>query len=295
MSPSPDFAVVTVSYRSEQVLPTFISSVRAATRRRCVTVVADNAPSDRTRAITVEAGADYLPMDRNGGYGKAINAAVRSLDPEIRWILISNPDVRLLPDSIDILLEQLETDPHIGSVGPRVLNPDGSTYPSARAVPSLRTGIGHALFANIWKGNPWSRTYRADGHDSDSTREAGWLSGSCLMVRRAAFDTVGGFDEDFFMYFEDVDLGVRLAAAGYRNVYVPSARVVHTGAHSTSTNAPRMIAAHHNSAKRFIRRRYRGALLAPVRWAIYGALAARSGILQFQARRRHRKIDRMSR
>jgi N-acetylglucosaminyl-diphospho-decaprenol L-rhamnosyltransferase len=96
------------------------------------------------------------------------------------------------------------------------------------------------------------------------------------------------------MYFEDVDLGVRLAEAGHRNVYVPGARVIHAGAHSTSSEAPRMVAAHHTSARRFIRQRYRGAVLAPIRWGIYVALAIRSCILQFQARAQPPRMDRTS-
>jgi N-acetylglucosaminyl-diphospho-decaprenol L-rhamnosyltransferase len=295
VSPSPDLAIVTVGYRSEAVLPTLLSSVPAATSRPCSLVIADNDPNDRSRAIALDSGALYLPMERNAGYGAAVNAAVRVLGADVQWILISNPDVQLLPNSVDTLIEHLEREPRAGAVGPRVLNADGSTYPSARAVPSLRTGIGHALFANIWKANPWTRTYRTDVQDSESPRDAGWLSGSCVLVSRTAFEAVGGFDEGYFMYFEDVDLGVRLAEAGYRNVYVPTAHVVHSGAHSTSGEAPRMIAAHHESARRFIGRRYPGAVLAPIRWTIYAALDLRSRLLQFQARPRSSKIDRMPR
>lgn len=294
MSSSPALAVVTVSYRSGGVLPTLIASLSEATARPFELVIADNAPSDEARTIAAQSGARYIRMGHNAGYGGAVNAATRTLGPEVQWVLISNPDVRLLPGSLDMLISLLEEDSSIAAVGPRVLNEDGSTYPSARALPSLRTGIGHALFANIWKGNPWTRTYRAESDPSNEPRVAGWLSGSCLVVRRSAFDAIGGFDEQYFMYFEDVDLGARLAEAGHRSVYVPAARVVHTGAHSTSAEAPRMVAAHHASARRFIGRRYPGPLLAPVRWTIYGALAVRSHILQFRARSRRPKIDRMS-
>ena len=286
MKPSPELAVVTVSYHSESVLPHLISSLREATGRPFELVIADNAETDGARTIAAESGGRYLPLGRNAGYGGAVNAAAGSLDPAVRWILICNPDVRMLPGSLDLLVDRLEADPSIGAVGPRVLNEDGSTYPSARALPSIRTGIGHALFANLWRSNPWTRTYRAASDDSDEARDAGWLSGSCLLVRRADFDTIGGFDEGYFMYFEDVDLGMRLAAAGRRNLYYPPARVVHEGAHSTSGEAPRMIAAHHESARRFIGRRYPGLLLTPVRWTIYVALAVRSRMLQFRARGR---------
>ena len=286
--------MVTVSYHSESVLPGLISSLHEATSRPYELIIADNAPTEGTRTIASESGARYLPIGRNSGYGGAVNAAARTLDDDVAWILICNPDVRMLPGSLDLLVDRIEGDSSIGAIGPRVLNEDGSTYPSARAVPSLRTGIGHALFANLWKSNPWSRTYRAASDIADAPRDAGWLSGSCLLVRKRDFDAIGGFDEEYFMYFEDVDLGDRMARSGRRNVYLPMARVVHEGAHSTSTEAPRMIAAHHASARRFIERRYPGPLLAPIRWTIFGALSVRSRMLQFRARPARPRMDRMS-
>jgi N-acetylglucosaminyl-diphospho-decaprenol L-rhamnosyltransferase len=196
-------------------------------------------------------------------------------------VLISNPDVVMSPGSIDRLLATGESDPAIGAVGPAVLNPDGSVYPSARAVPSLRTGVGHALFANLWQRNPWTLAYRRETDPSDERRDAGWLSGSCLLVRRTAFDAVGGFDEDYFMYFEDVDLGYRLGKSGYRNVYEPAATVTHVGAHSTGGESARMVAAHHESARRFLSKKYRSWYLWPVRITLRAGLALRSrGIIR---------------
>jgi N-acetylglucosaminyl-diphospho-decaprenol L-rhamnosyltransferase len=103
-----------------------------------------------------------------------------------------------------------------------------------------------------------------------------------VLVRRAVFDAIGGFDEGYFMYFEDVDLGYRLGQAGYRNVYEPSAVVVHTGAHSTKSSAEseRMISAHHDSARRFLNRKYRGWWLWPVRVTLTIGLALRSALVR---------------
>ena len=86
--------------------------------------------------------------------------------------------------------------------------------PSARALPRLGQGIGHAVLGWWWPGNPWTRSYRAE-RELVTERPAGWLSGSCLLLRRAAFDEVGGFDPGYFMYFEDLDLGERLGRAGF--------------------------------------------------------------------------------
>ncbi|MBC7724663.1 MAG: glycosyltransferase family 2 protein, partial [Burkholderiaceae bacterium] len=107
-----------------------------------------------------------------------------------------------------------------------------------------------------------------------------WLSGACFLVRRSAFDSLGGFDPGFFMYFEDVDLGHRLGKAGFRNVYEPSATVTHSGAHSTTSDSGRMIEAHHASARRFLDKKYPGPALFPVRLALNIGLRLRAQIVR---------------
>jgi N-acetylglucosaminyl-diphospho-decaprenol L-rhamnosyltransferase len=288
--------VVTVSYGSESVLPTFLASITDALgadasiatqpSAQVPVVVADNLPNEGgARVLAETAGARYLPMPSNLGYGAAANAAIAALPDEIEWVLISNPDVVLGPGSLDRLLEAGRGDAAIASVGPAVYNADGTLYPSARAVPSLRTGVGHAMFANLWPGNPWSRRYRNDAQGPIVRRDAGWLSGSCLLVRRSAFDALGGFDTGYFMYFEDVDLGYRFGRHGYRNLYEPAARVTHTGAHSTTSDSATMIAVHHTSARRFLARKYSGPLLWPVRVALTAGLTIRSAIIGRRVRR----------
>src|SRR5690606_17794439 len=107
-------------------------------------------------------GAVYLPIGSNRGYGGAVNAAVATLSADVRWVLVSNPDVVLQPGAIDELIAAAEADQRIGSAGPSILTAEGTVYPSARAIPSLRTGVGHALFVNLWAGNPWTRAYRRE-------------------------------------------------------------------------------------------------------------------------------------
>ena len=278
--PSPSVAVVTVSFRSGEVIGGFLSSVPAASSHELLTVVADNSPAAPDGVESqVASRATYLPLPANLGYGGAVNAAVATLPDTVRWILVSNPDVVLTAGAIDILVATGERDDRIASIGPSILTPAGEVYPSARAVPSLRTGVGHALFVNLWVGNPWTRAYRLDAESGDVERDAGWLSGACVLVRRSAFDELGGFDDGFFMYFEDVDLGNRLGKAGYRNVYEPAAIAVHTGAHSTNSDSIRMVQVHHESAKRFLEKKYQGALLWPVRVALRVGLAVRSALV----------------
>lgn len=281
-SAPPHVAVITICYGSERVLPTLLESVTSAAETRPQILVVDNLPGGEVEAIAREAGARYVAQPDNPGYGGGANAAARLIDDTVEWLLIVNPDVVLGEGAIDELVRVGGSDPRIGSVGPAILSPGGELYPSARRIPSLRTGIGHALFGATWPGNPWSRQYRQD--DQPTAREAGWLSGACLLVRRAAFEDIGGFDEGYFMYFEDVDLGMRLGRHGWRNRYEPTARVVHAGAHSTASRRDAMIRAHHLSANRFLAKKYPGVRWLPVRLALRAGLAARSALSVFRNR-----------
>ncbi|MFP5250986.1 MAG: glycosyltransferase family 2 protein [Actinomycetes bacterium] len=286
--PSARIGIVTVLYRSDDALRSFLASLPAASAGPFALAVADNAPGQNgdARALVEAAGGIYLPVPSNPGYGGAVNAGVALLPASVEWVLVSNPDVELRPGCVDALVATASEDPRIGAVGPVVENLDGTVYPSARAIPSLRTGIGHALFANVWKSNPWTAAYRDGAVVAGERRDVGWLSGSCFLVRRDAFLEVGGFDEHYFMYFEDVDLGHRLGRAGYRSVYEPAARALHTGAHSTASESTRMVRAHHDSAKRFLHSKYRGWLLWPVRAVLSAGLSARAAFLTRSSRRR---------
>lgn len=283
-SPSslPGVAVVTVSYGSAAVLASFLDSVPTASTLRLLTVIADNRPEGdpEVRHLAESHEVGYLAVGRNAGYGGAVNAAVATLPPSVEWIVVSNPDIVLAPGAIDAMRATATVDTGVGAVGPAIRTSDGKLYPSARAVPSLRTGIGHALFSNLWPTNPWTRAYHRDAAALAGRHDAGWLSGACLLVRRSAFEELGGFDEDYFMYFEDVDLGYRLGRAGYRNVYEPTAVVTHVGAHSTSADSGAMVRAHHDSARRFIGKKYRGWWLWPVRAVLTVGLALRSAVVK---------------
>jgi N-acetylglucosaminyl-diphospho-decaprenol L-rhamnosyltransferase len=279
---SASVAAITVSYGSAEVLPTLLASLRAATTRELDTIVVDNAAEPRVAELAERSGVRYLPLAANPGYGAAVNAGVRTLSPAVEWILVVNPDVVLEPGSIDALVAVADGRRDVAAVGPAILSPEGALYPSARQVPSLRTGIGHALFSGAWPGNPWSRRYRQE--DDPDPRDAGWLSGACLLLRRSAFDAVGGFDEGYFMYFEDVDLGMRLGRAGWRNRYEPAARVVHSGAHSTTRSHAAMVKAHHDSANRFLSRKYPGVMWLPVRLVLRLGLRVRALLVRLRNR-----------
>jgi N-acetylglucosaminyl-diphospho-decaprenol L-rhamnosyltransferase len=272
-----ELAVVVVTYSPGETLPAFLDSLPAAFAGRAPVVLADNGSTDGVPEAAARHYPDVAlrPTGGNLGYGRAANIGVAHTDAE--FVLIANPDVVLEPGALDELLAALARWPRAGSVGPLIYTPDGKIYPSARALPSLGRGIGHALCGWWWPNNPWTRAYRKEeGRPEEGP--VGWLSGSCLLVRRAAFDGIGGFDPGYFMYFEDTDLGRRLGAAGWLNVYVPTATVHHFGGHSTSRHSDVMVRAHHRSAYRYLAGEYSGWPWLPVRLVLRAGLAARSGL-----------------
>ena len=269
-------AAVTVTYSPGETLDRFLDTLAKATSRPVAVVLADNGSTDGVpeRAAAERENVRFLSTGGNLGYGAAANRGVAELGAEIGWVVVANPDIEWQPNSLDELLEAANRWPRGGAFGPLIKEPDGRTYPSARLLPSLGNGAGHAALGKLWPGNPWSVAYKQSEADVRE-RAAGWLSGSCLLLRREAFDSVDGFDPRYFMYFEDVDLGDRLGKAGWQNVYVPSAQVVHLGGHATKRASARMLAAHHASAYRYLADRYRGPQWVPVLAAIKAGLALR--------------------
>jgi N-acetylglucosaminyl-diphospho-decaprenol L-rhamnosyltransferase len=238
-------------------------------------VLADNGSVDGAPEKGAERpNVTLLHTGGNVGYGTAANRGVAELGSEYGWIVVANPDLEWAPGSLDTLLEAGTRWPRGGAFGPLIREPSGDVYPSARLTPSLGKGIGHAVVGRVWRDNPWTKAYK-QSETSVEEREAGWLSGSCLVMRRKAFDSVDGFDPRYFMYFEDVDLGDRLTKAGWQNVYVPAAEVVHIQGHSTARSSDRMLAVHHESAYRYISDRHQGLKWAPVRAGIKAGLALR--------------------
>ena len=266
--------VVAVTYSPGAALEGFLESLATATKRPVEVVLADNGSVDGAPEAAA-ARYPHVSLLRTGGnigYGAAVNAGLAGRTGG--HALVANPDVRFEPGAIDELLAVAERWPRAATVGPAIRTPEGDLYPSARDLPQLSTGAGHAVFGWVWPGNPWTARYRRE-RESPRERPAGWLSGSCFLVDLDAFWSVGGFDPGYFMYFEDVDLADRLSRRGWLHIYAPSAVVVHEGGHATRREPHRMQRVHHTSALRYLSRRYPGARYAPLRAALRGGLGAR--------------------
>jgi len=260
VSTTSSWAAVVVNYNAGDALIACVDSLLADTSAGGPPeiVVVDNASDDGSAdaLAAIHPEVTLVRAPTNLGFGRANNLGVAATYAPV--VAAVNPDVEVDPGTAAVLLERLDASPDLAAVGPRVRNPDGSQYPSARVVPSSIDAFGHAALGLFWPANPFTRRYRRlDAHWA-SPSDVGWLSGSALWFRRAAFDEVGGWDEAFFMYLEDVDLCARLTEAGWRVAYEPGGAVLHLQGLSTDRHPYRMIVEHHRSAARFADKHWHG-------------------------------------
>jgi N-acetylglucosaminyl-diphospho-decaprenol L-rhamnosyltransferase len=239
---------VVVNYNAGEYLVACVRSLRAEGIQRVVVV--DNASTDGSVAAAQAADADLeiVHAGANLGYGPAANRGAQRFDGDV---LVVNPDAVVEPGAVKAMQAVLEHDAEVGIVGPRIENPDGTLYPSARTFPALGDAMGHAFVGLVAPGNRYTRRYRMLDWDHAVAARVDWVSGACLLARRACFDELGGFDERYFMYLEDVDLCWRAHHKGWAVAYEPAARVVHVQGVSTDLAPYRMIASHHRSLFQF--------------------------------------------
>ena len=253
---APDLTVVVVAYRSAAHLPACLASVAASadglTRE---TIVVDNASGDGTpdlvRARAPE--ARLIVNESNRGFAAAVNQAARMAGG--RHLLLLNPDARPLPGCISRLAAELDAHAEIALAGPQLLDPDGALQPSAWPAPGLLSLAYDALLLHNLMPRSRLRLVSAPGRDPVDVE---CLSGACLLVRRSAFEALGGLDERFFIYYEDTDLALRARAAGYRVRLVPAATAVHLVGGSSFQDRREFLARFHESRRRFLAKHHRG-------------------------------------
>ena len=253
-------AAVVVNYESGPSLARCVGDLAASGLGEVVVV--DNGSSDGSLSAALDAvpGLDVVDPGENLGYGSGVNRGVAASSPDLDLLLVCNPDLEVPPGAVDALVAACDADPGCALVGPLIRTPGGDRYPSARRFPSMVDAAGHALLGTFAPDNRFTRNYRRTDLDvqPDRTMAVDWVSGACFLVRRAAFEAVGGFDESYFMYAEDVDLCWRLGRAGYGVAYAPAAEVTHTQGISTDRHPYRMILEHHRSLLRFAARSSEG-------------------------------------
>jgi GT2 family glycosyltransferase len=273
-------SIVTVGYFSrEPLLEGFRGLLPQIADLAAEVVVVDNASTDGT----LEALAREFPAVRriansdNVGYARAINQGIAATTGE--FVVVMNPDCVVRPGAIPVLIEHLRAHPRTAMAGPKLINTDGTLELSARRFPDHFTFLfnRYSLLTRLFPNNPYSRRYLMSDWDHASQRDVDWLSGAFLMVRRAAIDQVGGMDEAFFMFNEDVDWCRCMRLAGWNVTYVPEAVVVHHMGASRSRVSTRVVVERHRGMIHYFHKHHPTNPI--LRYVTDGAILSRAALM----------------
>ncbi len=260
-----DVAAVIVDFHAGQALSDCVDSLHA--NGVADIVVVENGEAGSTMPGLSGQRVVLVEPNMNLGYGRGVNRGAALASPR-PYLLVSNPDVIVHDGCVTALVHFLDQSASVGIVGPQIVRPDGTVYPSQRVFPNFWLAGLHALLAPIWPGNPATRRYRSPRADGS----VDWVSGAFFLVRREAFESVGGFDERYFMFAEDMALCWALRERGWGAAATSEAVVTHIEGLSRSRASRDMLIAHHRSALRFEWQTARGfrRLLAPLASLVLG-------------------------
>jgi GT2 family glycosyltransferase len=231
-----DISVVVVSYNVRPFLDHCLQSIqRAANGLSVQIIVVDNASADDSADLVKTRYPDVglIENSENVGFARANNQAFKRADGDA--VLILNPDSFVQEDTLKILWDSLRSLDDVGAVGPKIIMPDGRFEPrSMRGFPTPWVAFAYLSgLSSLFPKNRFFSRYLLTYLDPDEQHDVDALSGCCMMVRRSLLDALQGFDEDYFMYGEDLDLCYRIRRQGHRILYQPATRIVHFKGEST--------------------------------------------------------------
>jgi N-acetylglucosaminyl-diphospho-decaprenol L-rhamnosyltransferase len=261
-----ELSIVIVTYNSSAFIDACLRSTRAVIEtvgaEHAEACVVDNQSTDDTVAVVRSAHpwVRVIESDRNGGFAHGVNLGLRATTGT--FVLWLNPDSRFLTDAgrgLRDVMTWMDAHPRAGIVGGRMLDPDGSVQRSVRTFPSYAAVLGarYSVLTRVWPGNPFSTRYLRGDLSYAELATVDWVSGACLLHRRALSDALHGLDEGFFMYFEDVDFCYRATLAGWTVHFHPGFSVEHHIGGSSEQAPVRMLVARHRSMWRWYTKHFR--------------------------------------
>lgn len=238
----PDVSIVIVAYRSKEVIPACLRSVRESTREvSAEMILVDNASNDGVADLVRSEFPEVILIEslENEGFARGINRGAHLSSG--RYLMMLNPDTELAPETIKILLNFMEQHPEAGAVGARTTNETRDPTPSVRSLPHICNLVRYPSSC-LLRGGRLKRPHRFlldlwnQDETIDVTRYGGYITGACLMTPLALFKAVGMLDEGYFLYSEDSDFGLKVSRRGHPSFLVSEASVIHLGGRSAVHN-----------------------------------------------------------
>jgi len=249
MSETIDVSVVVVSWNVKALLEKCLLSLLASPVWRLVSPegkssgpgtraleiwVVDSASTDGSVEMVREKfpGVGLIANSDNVGFTRGNNQGIARCRG--RTLVLLNPDTEVHADALAVMADYLEWHPDVGVVGPRIATPDGGLQPSRRRFPTYGTAFVESTCLQRWfPRHPLLARYYMWDRPDDQEQDVDWIEGACLAARAEVVSHVGGLDERFFMYSEELDWCKRVKAAGWRVVYLPQAQILHYGGQSS--------------------------------------------------------------
>lgn len=285
----PDLSIIIVNWNTRDLLPDCLDSIlNSKPRVDCDIILVDNHSTDGSQTMVRERypQVQLIENGENVGFARANNLGVRACSAP--FVLLLNSDARLAPDALEVLITWIKSQPQAGLVGGCLLNPDGSFQASYTSFPGLwqefliLSGLGRLLFGRWYPS-------RGPG-EGRPPRKVDYVEGACMLVRKDAYQVVGGLDETYFMYAEDVELCHAMRTHGWQVWYHPDARIVHLGGGSSRHRKPQREADLYRSRIQFFEKHYGKFAASSLRLLILvmtGIKIAVHGVLRWASRGRY--------
>jgi len=296
---SPELSFITVNYRTPEHVDRLVNSIRKYPPPfPYEIIVVDNDSGDHSIDLISGKHPDitFIPLEKNIGFGGGNNKG--ALAASGRILVIINPDSVIEEESFANAVGHLDEHPETGIVGLRVINPDGMLEQTARGFPNASTGLfGRSTFlgklaqkyGSTGRGGVAGKNLQVDPSKTEPY-EVDWVAGTIMLISRICWEKIGGFDDDFFLYWEDADICFRAREAGFNVVYFPGAYIKHEAGASTSRNPGPAIRLFHESAYRYITKHISPgpSLLRGFAWC---ALNLRAAILIARTKNNHSRLN----
>ncbi len=304
-----DLSIVIVSWNVRPLLRRCLQSVLAEAEPgpgdgvfqigdwRVEIFVVDNASADGSAEMvrTQFPRVHLIANGENRGFTAANNQGLSRARG--RYLLLLNPDTEVVGDALATMIRYAEANAEVGALGAKLLYPDGNTQSSRRRFPTFSTALVEStVVQEWWNDNRILRRYYMTDTGDDEIQRVDWVVGACLLVRRQAYEQVGGLDEGFFMYSEELDWCRRIKAAGWEIVYLPTATVIHHEGKSSEQVVPARHIYFQSSKVRYFRKHHGTFQAEALRWFLlltYVYQVAREGLKWLAGHKRSLRAERV--